>query len=56
MWTDKRQETTWLPTTRDEMKRLGWNELDVFLITGDAYVDHPSFGVAIIARLLDAWG
>jgi uncharacterized radical SAM protein YgiQ len=56
MWTNKRQETTWLPTTRDEMKRLGWNELDVILITGDAYVDHPSFGVAIIARLLDAWG
>jgi uncharacterized radical SAM protein YgiQ len=56
MWMNKRQETTWLPTTRDEMKRLGWNELDVILITGDAYVDHPSFGVAIIARLLDAWG
>lgn len=38
------------------MKRLGWDELDVILVTGDAYIDHPSFGVAIIARLLDAWG
>ncbi|MCX7697361.1 MAG: YgiQ family radical SAM protein [Bacteroidales bacterium] len=56
MWTIKKQFTPWLPTTRDEMKRLGWHEVDVILITGDAYVDHPSFGVAIIARLLDAWG
>jgi len=56
MWLNKVQQTLWLPTTRDEMKKLGWEQLDVILITGDAYIDHPSFGVAIIARLLDAWG
>jgi len=39
-----------LPTTREEMHRLGWDRADVILITGDAYVDHPSFGVAMIGR------
>jgi uncharacterized radical SAM protein YgiQ len=38
--------------TRSEMLRLGWDELDVLLVTGDAYVDHPSFGVALLGRLL----
>lgn len=42
--------------TREEMKARGWDQLDVILITGDAYVDHPSFGVAIIARVLEAKG
>ncbi|PLV59076.1 YgiQ family radical SAM protein [Thermotoga sp. KOL6] len=41
-----------LPTTREEMESLGWKELDVILVTGDAYVDHPSFGVALIGQLL----
>ena len=45
-----------LPILKDEMKRRGWVELDVLLITGDAYVDHPSFGVAIIARVLEKEG
>jgi len=37
-----------LPTTRSEMDRLGWKELDVLLVTGDAYVDHPSFAAALL--------
>ena len=45
-----------LPRTRDELAARGWDELDVLLITGDAYVDHPSFGVAAIGRLLEAKG
>ncbi|MEG1935098.1 MAG: YgiQ family radical SAM protein, partial [Rikenellaceae bacterium] len=45
-----------LPTSAKEMKNLGWDYLDVILFTGDAYVDHPSFGVAVIARHLEAAG
>lgn len=45
-----------LPMTKAEMENLGWRELDVILVTGDAYVDHPSFGVAIIARVLEDTG
>lgn len=45
-----------LPTTRAEMKALGWDRCDVVLVTGDAYVDHPSFGMALIGRLLEAKG
>ena len=45
-----------LPMTRAEMEALGWDELDILLITGDCYVDHPSFGVAIIGRLLEHHG
>ncbi len=46
----------WLPASREEMERLGWDAADVILITGDAYVDHPAFGTAVIARLLEAEG
>ena len=46
----------WLPTTRKECERLGWDQLDVILFTGDAYVDHPSFGTAVIGRVLEAHG
>ena len=45
-----------LPRTRAEMAARGWDELDVLLVTGDAYVDHPSFGAAAIGRLLEAEG
>ncbi len=45
-----------LPMSRDEMDRLGWDSCDVILVTGDAYVDHPSFGMALIGRLLEAQG
>ena len=40
----------WLPTTKKEVERRGWNELDVILISGDGYVDHPAFGHAVVAR------
>jgi len=45
-----------LPTTREEMDALGWDVCDVVLVTGDAYVDHPSFGMALVGRLLEAEG
>ena len=48
--------TDWLPTTKKEMELRGWQELDVILFSGDAYVDHPSFGTAVIGRLLEAQG
>jgi uncharacterized radical SAM protein YgiQ len=47
---------TFLPTTRAEMDVLGWAQCDVIIVTGDAYVDHPSFGMAIIGRVLEAQG
>ncbi len=46
----------WLPTTKKELERLGWDELDVILFSADAYVDHPSFGMAVIGRILEAEG
>src|SRR4051812_8996883 len=45
-----------LPTSRAEMDALGWDSCDVVLVTGDAYVDHPSFGMALVGRLLEAQG
>ena len=45
-----------LPTTIKEVRERGWDELDVILFTGDAYIDHPSFGAAVIGRLLEAEG
>ena len=45
-----------LPMTRQEMQRLGWDACDVIIVTGDAYIDHPSFGMAIIGRLLESQG
>lgn len=46
----------WLPTTKKELERLGWDYLDVIIFSGDAYVDHPSFGMAVIGRILEAEG
>lgn len=48
--------TDWLPTTKKEVELRGWNELDVILFSGDAYVDHPSFGAAVVGRILEAEG
>jgi uncharacterized radical SAM protein YgiQ len=45
-----------LPTSRAEMDALGWDRCDIIIVTGDAYVDHPSFGMAIIGRVLEAQG
>ena len=48
--------TRWLPTTRREAEARDWNELDVILISGDAYIDHPAFGAAVIGRILESQG
>ena len=54
--TNNYQLTDFLPTTRKEMELRGWDEVDVVLFSGDAYVDHPSFGAAVIGRILEAEG
>ena len=48
--------TDWLPTTKKEVELRGWDTLDVILFSADAYVDHPSFGAAVIGRILEAEG
>jgi uncharacterized radical SAM protein YgiQ len=48
--------SAFLPTTREEMRRRGWDELDILIVTGDAYVDHPAFGPILIARFLEGRG
>jgi uncharacterized radical SAM protein YgiQ len=53
---DNRPVTEWLPITRKEVEMRGWEELDVILISGDAYVDHPAFGSAVIGRILESEG
>src|SRR3984885_4740312 len=51
-----RPAAPFLPMSRAEMHSLGWEQCDVIIVTGDAYVDHPSFGMAIIGRVLEAQG
>lgn len=51
-----RRLSDWLPTTKKEVELRGWDELDVILFSADAYVDHPSFGAAVIGRTLEAQG
>jgi uncharacterized radical SAM protein YgiQ len=48
--------SNWIPITKKEVEQRGWDELDVILISGDAYVDHPSFGAAVIARMIESEG
>jgi uncharacterized radical SAM protein YgiQ len=55
-WAHRFGPAPFLPTTRAEMDALGWDSCDVIVVTGDAYVDHPSFGMAIVGRLLEAQG
>ena len=52
----QRPLTDWLPITPNEVEKRGWDALDVVLISGDAYVDHPSFGAAILGRWLEKHG
>src|ERR1035437_2002960 len=54
--TERKSITNWLPITRDDMLRRGWEDVDIIMIMGDAYVDHPSFGGAVIARILEREG
>ena len=53
---DNRPKSDWLPITKKEVEARGWEELDVILISGDAYVDHPAFGTAVIGRILESEG
>ena len=55
-WAECLGPASFLPTTRDEMDALGWDSCDIIIVTGDAYVDHPSFGMAVIGRVLEAQG
>ena len=55
-WAHRFGIAPYLPTTRAEMDELGWDSCDVILVTGDAYIDHPSFGMALIGRLLESHG
>lgn len=53
---EKRPITDWLPVSREELDRRGWDEVDVIIVSGDAYVDHPSFGHAVMGRLIEKEG
>lgn len=55
-WAHRFGVAPFLPMSRAEMDALGWDSCDIILVTGDAYIDHPSFGMAIIGRLLEAQG
>jgi uncharacterized radical SAM protein YgiQ len=55
-WAECLGPAPFLPTTREEMDLLGWDSCDVIVVTGDAYVDHPSFGMAVIGRTLEGQG
>ena len=55
-WASRFGTAPFLPMTRAEMDALGWDSCDIIVVTGDAYVDHPSFGMAIVGRLLESQG
>lgn len=55
-WAQRLGVSPFLPMSRTEMEELGWDSCDVILVTGDAYIDHPSFGMALVGRLLEAQG
>ncbi|MDK9725971.1 MAG: YgiQ family radical SAM protein [Sterolibacteriaceae bacterium MAG5] len=55
-WAKRFGVAPFLPMTREEVERLGWDSCDIILVTGDAYIDHPSFGMALLGRLLEAQG
>ncbi len=55
-WAHRFGVAPFLPMSRQEMEALGWDSCDIVLVTGDAYIDHPSFGMAIVGRLLEAQG
>ncbi|MCB1172659.1 MAG: YgiQ family radical SAM protein [Leptospiraceae bacterium] len=50
------EQNRWLPISRKEVQEYGWSALDVILVSGDAYIDHPAFGTAVIGRLLESMG
>ncbi len=48
--------SSWLPVSADEIKKRNWDYVDIIIVTGDAYVDHPAYGAAVIARILEKEG
>lgn len=56
MMTYKRPLTDWLPISREELDKRGWKDVDVIIVSGDAYIDHPSFGAAVIGRIIETKG
>ncbi|SDI43505.1 uncharacterized radical SAM protein YgiQ [Ferrimonas sediminum] len=55
-WAESYGPAPFMPTSREEMEALGWDSCDIIVVTGDAYVDHPSFGMGIVGRMLEAQG
>ncbi|MEK7362243.1 MAG: YgiQ family radical SAM protein, partial [Pseudomonadota bacterium] len=55
-WAERFGIAPFLPMSREEMRSLGWDSCDIVIVTGDAYIDHPSFGMALVGRLLEAQG
>ena len=55
-WAHRFGTAPFLPMSREEMTQLGWDSCDIILVTGDAYVDHPSFGMSVIGRMLENQG
>ncbi len=55
-WAECLGPAPWLPMSRPEMEQLGWDSCDIIIVAGDGYVDHPSFGMAVIGRVLEAQG
>ena len=55
-WAARFGTAPFLPMSREEMQQLGWDSCDAIIVTGDAYVDHPSFGMAVIGRMLENQG
>ena len=55
-WAECFGPAPWLPMSREEMTELGWDSCDIIIVSGDGYVDHPSFGMAVIGRVLEAQG
>ncbi len=53
---ENRPITDWLPTTPDEMRKAGWDQPDIILFSGDAYIDHPAFGPAVVGRIIQHYG
>ena len=55
-WAECFGTAPFLPMSKQEMEELGWDSCDIIIVTADAYVDHPSFGMAVVGRLLEAQG
>ncbi len=55
-WAESYGIAPFLPMSRKEMDKLGWDSCDIILVVGDAYVDHPSFGMAVVGRMLESQG